>query len=175
MSGGFTYPAILAGQRMSAGVYDSMLPLIAYKTAVTNSTTATFANDPDLSINLPANTTWEVEMWVQYAGLLAANIAVQWAVPSGASCLRQILGPSSNANNSLADQITMRAGVHGPATTVVYSCARNGTNQQGFVERGIVTMGSTAGPVALTWAQAVANATATEVCAGSIMTATRLA
>lgn len=175
MSGGSTYPAILAGQRMSAAVYDSMLPLIAYKTATTNSTSATPANDPDLSINLPVNTSWEVEMWVQYAGLLAANISVMWSVPSGASALRQVMGPSSNANNSSADQITMRAGVHGAATAVVYSCARNNSNEQGFVERGIVNMGSTAGAVALQWGQATANATATQVCAGSIMTARRIA
>ena len=172
---GTTYPNILGLQSISATVLDSMLPLFEIKSgSTTRASTTTLADDPDLVLSLPAASTWEVEIWVQYAGLDTANIQTAWDAPSDATGLRQVLGPASNAVNTNADQISMRAGVHGFSTSVTYGCARNSTNQQGFFERGLVTMNS-AGNIALQWAQATSNATATQVDGGSIIRAWRLA
>lgn len=164
------YPVITAGTKLTATLLSSMMPNYVVKTAATNRTsTTTFADDPDLVTGtLTASGVYLIEFHVRFAGLNAAGFKTNWTVPSGTSGDRETLGPgSANATESNANTTEMRWAVHGFATNAVYTNPRNSASSTHLIEKGMVSIGVTAGTVALSWAQNVSNATATTVQANS--------
>lgn len=137
------------------------------------STTALVA-DPHLTVQLQANAKYLVEYHLYYAALSAAAFKTAWGVPAGAAGNRSVLGPGSSATNANADDMSVRSGVYAPAAAVVYGTRNHATNLVHAVESGIITTTS-AGTLALSWAQSVSNATATRLAAGSYVQVTRLA
>lgn len=168
------YPVIQAGQRMPAAVYQSMLPDEKWKTAHEDrSSTTTFADDTDLTTLLEANATYHVIMYLHYAALSTAGFKTAWTVPSGASGNRSAQGAGAAATDATA-ATTSRFGVHAFTTSVSYGTRSSSSNQCLAQEEAVLTTTS-AGTLAVQWAQDTSNATATRLGAGSIMIVRRIA
>jgi hypothetical protein len=172
----YQYPAIAAGATITSSLLTGLqMQFIKKGNTTSRTSTTSVTDDPDLVFPVVANAIYFVEWGIYYDGLTAGSINTQWDVPSGASGLKAVFGPGSSASDGSADNISMRCGVHGYTTSIKYSCARNSTNQQFAMENSVITIGSTAGNVALAWAQATSNGTATEVQSGSWGRCLRLA
>jgi hypothetical protein len=176
------YPTIYAGQRLTGTLLRSMMPdIIVKNTNEDRASTTTLANDSDLVATLEANAVYHVTMYIHFAALDAAQFQTQWALPTGASGNRSAngaayeLASSGAATAQAANGGYHRSGVHGFGTAVRYGTRASATNQALAIEEGVVTTSSTAGTIALMWAQFTSNATATRVGAGSSMHIRRLA
>lgn len=172
------YPTITAGQRITAALLLSMLPLVALKTANTDkAATTVLADDPDLTLQLAANAVYRVEIRILYAtptGASAPLFKTAWTVPSGTSGNRTATGPGSGATDSSADNMLTHSGGHAYATTVTYGGrSTSSTNLCIATETAIVTT-TAAGTLALQWAQATSSASPVRVAAGSSITAYRI-
>ena len=169
------YPVLYAGQRMTAdGVLTPMEQQFVLKVSSEDrSSTTTLTADSDLQIALEANAVYHVEMYIHYATQSTPGFQTEWSVPSGASGNRWCLGAGSTQVAS--DNVGGRWGVHNfTGTLVEYGDRNSSTNLNGALEQGVITT-SSAGTLALTWAQVVSNASNTRVGAGSFMRVTRLA
>jgi len=168
------YPEVLAGNRITAQLLDSMLPDIVIKPAnetVTSSTT--LQNDDDLFVSVEANAQYDVFLTVFHdSEATSGDIKFSWTGPSGA---------------------TMNWGVHTPTLTTTSSTTVPDTNMQvrlinevvetggadntgtTMFASGSLTTSSTAGTLQLQWAQQTSNATASTVRAGSKLHVRRVA
>ncbi|MBB1253164.1 hypothetical protein H3146_07240 [Streptomyces sp. OF3] len=146
---------------------------IVHKTTATDRTsTATLTADPDLTVELGAAAVYLVEMHLLMGGPSGGLPTTAWSVPSGASGLKAVHGAGSTAVDGLGDNIVMRAGGHGFGTAVTYGRRTVTTSLLYAIETGVVTTTS-AGTLALTWAQSASTATATRMGVGSWMRVTR--
>ncbi|MEU3851713.1 hypothetical protein [Streptomyces sp. NPDC029554] len=170
------YPSIYAGQRITGTLLQSMLPNIIQKLASTDrSSTTTLADDPDLTTTLEANARYLVEMEIWYAASTGSSgLRTAWTVPSGVTGNRSALGMASTVSDTTPAGIG-RWGVHAYSTTVFYGDRQSSTNLALAKEVSMVTTGSSAGTLALQWAQDTSSADACRVGAGSVMRVTRLA
>lgn len=130
----------------------------------------TLNNDLDLHVSLEANSDYEVRLIIGATGV-GGNIKVAWAVPSGCTGLRYVLGPSQFQNNR--DDATMRTGAHNFNTEVLYGLGSL-TLFTGIQEFAIIRVGSTAGTLTIQHAQAVSHADVTTVRASSFMIVTKV-
>ncbi|WP_328404009.1 hypothetical protein OHS70_34270 [Streptomyces sp. NBC_00390] len=164
-----------AGGVSTAGPVTGMnIPVTIHKPSNTDRPSATaLVADPHLITQLQANAKYLVEFHLYYAALSAAAFKTTWSVPAGATGNRSVLGPGSAATEGNADNLAVRSGVHATATTVVYGTRNHATNLAHAVESGILTT-TTAGTLALSWAQNVSHATAARLATGSYMRVTRL-
>lgn len=170
------YPDIRAGTKPTPGLLAAMMPLMVVKeTTEERESTTVVELDSELQFEGVAGGKYLVEFHVIPAAVSAAGVKTQWVVPAGATGFKDVLGPSSNASNTNADQITMRAGVHAYGTDVVYAGVRNNNSAAVTVlETSVITLAS-AGTVGLAWAQNASNATPSRIFVGSWMRVTRLA
>ncbi|MFE1205636.1 hypothetical protein ACFW5V_28530 [Streptomyces sp. NPDC058762] len=167
------YPTIRAGQRITAGLLTSMLPIEAYKrSTLTRTATTVTADDPDLQFALEANAVYFVEFFVHYQAPAAELIKTTWSVPADAVGLRSAWGVASGV--ATADPSgDGRWGVHAFTTTCTYG-TRNSASQTMLYETGQVETTS-AGTVAFQWAQNTSGLSGVQVCSGSYGRAKRLA
>lgn len=155
-------------------------PYIVTKSANTDRTsTTTRTADPDLTMSLAANATYIVEFHLFTGGSSFALTVTEWLVPSGATGLKGAMGPASSATegtagNNNADGIAMRSGSHGFGTTVTYGRRNVNTNLCYAIETGTVVTTS-AGTLALAWAQSTSSTTFNRMGQGSWMRVTRIA
>jgi hypothetical protein len=165
-----SFPGYTAGQRLTAADLAAGDALIIYKTTSTDRTsTTTFTDDPELTFALTGSAIYVVEFYLFYAGNTGL-MQTKWTVPSGASGNRSAMGPGSTSTGgtgSAADNISMRSGVHGYTTAVLYGNRGVGSlNQLIAVETSLLTTAS-AGTCAISWTQGTSNAAATRMGAGS--------
>ncbi len=131
------------------------------------SNTATITNDTDFFFSMDANTVYFVELFVMYSGNTTGDIRIAWSTPVGAVGYRWALGEAVAGTDR--ETTSMRTGVHGLTTEVVYGAHSAGL-WVGLQETVIVTNSSTAGNLTMRWAQGTANATdPTIIRTGSIM------
>ncbi|BCK73998.1 hypothetical protein Srufu_079510 (plasmid) [Streptomyces libani subsp. rufus] len=155
-------------------------PYIVTKTGNTDRvSTTTRTADPDLTMTLAANATYIAEFHLYTGGSQFALTVTEWLVPSGATGLKGAMGPASSATegtagNNNADGIAMRSGAHGFGTTVTYGRRNVNTNVCYAIETGTVTTTS-AGTLALGWAQSTSSTTFNRMAVGSWMRVTRIA
>lgn len=155
-------------------------PYIVTKTGNTDRTsTTTRTADPDLTMSLAANATYIVEFHMYIGGSTFALVVTEWFVPSGATGLKGGIGPASSATegtagNNNADGVVMRAGSHNFGTSLTYGRRNVNTNLCYAVETGTVTTTS-AGTLALAWAQNTSSTTFNRMGVGSWMRVTRIA
>lgn len=173
------YPALYSGQRLTADVLSSLLPDVYYKIGNTDrSATTTLADDPDLTATLEANAVYHIEFRLHYAALAAAAFKTAWTIPSGATGNRSAVGPDQGIDLSSSTSGSGgqgRWGAHSyTATTITYGTRNHATNQCWALEESVITT-SSAGTLAMQWAQATSNATATRLAAGSSLFVRRLA
>jgi len=149
-----------------------------YKAAPTDrASTTTLTNDPDLTMTLDPGSTYLIEFHL-FVGGATGLIKTAWTVPADATGLKGVQGPASTvagdtSPQSAADNITMRSGSHGFATTIVYGRRNVYTNLVYAQETGVVST-VTGGTCALSWAQNTSNATPARVGLGSWCRATRI-
>ncbi|MFJ8677210.1 hypothetical protein [Streptomyces sp. NPDC093589] len=169
-----------SGLTVTGTVNADNVPVVASKTANTDRTsTTTRTADPHLAMSLAANGTYTVEFHLFLGGSSFAQVVTEWLVPSGATGLKGAMGPASTATevtagNNNADGILMRSGSHGFGTTVTYGRRNVNTNLCYAIETGTVTTTS-AGTLALAWAQSTSSSTFNRMGTGSWMRVTRIA
>lgn len=171
------YPPTPAGEEITEQMLQSIPPVFKVKEDINGRNNATLLADPDLWLDMPANSRWWVEFHLLVSGTQAAAIKTDWSVPTGVDGVRRILGPGTGATETSANNIAVRLGVHTFASAIGYGLPRNVEgNWQQIVETGLVICGSTAGQLALRWAQTTATtASPSFVKPGSIMLAFRTA
>lgn len=144
-----------------------------YKAAATDRTsTTTLADDPDLTMQLAASAVYVVEFGL-FVGSGDGLIKTAWTVPSGATGLKGGHGPGSAATAAGADNISGRFGSHNFGTTLTYGRRDLFSNLLYAIESGTVIT-TTAGTLALAWAQSASNATPARMGLGSWMRVTRI-
>jgi hypothetical protein len=168
------FPTIAAGQRITAALLNSMLPVTVYKTAnqaVTSSTV--LVNDNELTLPVVATGTYLLDGFIDYDGQFGpgtGDIKLDWSLPSGAT-LRW--GPLGNASNDTAQKYASNTNVTGNVLTA--GTYGTGGSHNAATPRGYLAVSSTAGNVQLMWAQNASSATATTVYAGSWIRLQRVA
>lgn len=159
-----TFPVILAGQRVTAGLLASMLTLAVIKPAdepVTSSNT--LQNDNDLLAAVVANASYDFDCYLDYEGgtINTSDLKWQWAVPSGATMRYQAFYVTTS--NALGGETTQLG------SDVVVAGTKGAGVLMGVKMSGSLVMASTAGNMQLTWAQNTINGTATIVHAQSYL------
>lgn len=150
--------------------------LVARKGSATpRSSTTTHAADPDLTLALPALTTWDFTslLFVTSAANAAGDLAFQFAYPVGCTVdVGHLAVHDSIASGSTAgvEAAGTPNSTTSPTTAMAAGASTAITNV--FVW-GRITLGSTAGSLTLMWAQLASNANATTLGIGSNITARR--
>ncbi|MBQ0827719.1 hypothetical protein [Streptomyces tagetis] len=152
-----------------------MLPDITWKSSDTDRTTATLADDPELTTQLAGNGIFHARFYLLFGATNTGRFRTVWKVPSGASGLRSALGPDQGTVlSSGSSGGPGRWGAHVFSTACIYG-VRDGTGLLAVaIEESILTT-SVAGTLAIQWAQQTTNATATRLGAGSYLEVRRLA
>lgn len=174
MPGGY-YPAVTAGQALTADLLQAFAGYEAWKTGTTSrASTVVLAADPDLVVPVAANATYDVEGVLGYTagGPInsggAGGIDFTLTAPSGSS------GGFTATGWQLGTSLSM--GIF-PFTAWGTAHALNGngaTSCSAFISGTLLT-GSTAGSLGLSWCQAGASGTATILLAGCRLRARRIA
>nr|WSX25601.1 hypothetical protein OG690_37925 [Streptomyces tubercidicus] len=169
-----------SGLSVTGSVMAQNTPYLVSKPSNTDRTsTTTRTADPHLTVSLLANATYIVEFHLYVGGSTFALVVTEWLVPSGATGLKGGIGPASSATegtagNNNADGVAMRAGSHNFGTTLTYGRRNVNTNLCYAIETGTVTTTS-AGTLALAWAQSTSSTTFNRVGLGSWMRVVRIA
>lgn len=163
-----TYPSILAGQRITASVLTSMLPLTVVKAAdqsVTSSTT--LVNDTALVLPVAANATYLFDCYLDYEGGPQGSSDLKWTWVIVAGAFLRYAAPhittagAASAGSTYSGATTVTAGSGGAGTLM------------GVEMHGTLVVDVTAGTIQLQWAQNTSNGTATIVHAQSSLSLTR--
>lgn len=164
-------PVWAVGQELLASDVNTWLVTsMAVKTVDTGraSTTSPTA-DPELSLPVAANATYAYDLLIHYTGGTNGTSDAQFGLsaPSGALgftfCLRhQISGLTFNDILQTSFGTVINAGTNGTSNPI------------GFWARGSIKTSSTAGQLALIWAQNTSSGTATTVKGGSYLTLQRI-
>ena len=165
------YPDINSLTRLDADVLSAMIDTYVIKSGDTpRVSNVTIASDPDLVTDtLTAGGIYAVEFDIRFGALQSAGIKTAWSVPSGSSGLKDTQGPGpNNAVESNASNTEMKWTVSQYTTNIAYTNPRNtSTLLCHLIEKSIITIGATAGPITFQWAQNSSAATATVVVGGS--------
>ncbi len=153
------YPSFFVGQRLTATLLQSGQPNQAWKIASTaRQNTTTRTADPDLSLAVEANALYKGEFMLIYSST-SATPGFNWAftVPSGASGYYTYSAGQTTTDTNITFPI---ASGGGPPTV-------NGT--LGLGGKFWLDTSSTAGNLAIAWAQLSSNAAFVTLEAGSWM------
>jgi hypothetical protein len=168
------YPTFLAGQRITASLLSSGLPQTARKTADTSrASTTTATADPHLAFDVEASAVYAWHGWIKYFADPAADLMVDFTVPSGSLGEWNGFAAGSGTTTSSTVGYSLRT----EANDV--SQARNfyGTSDadHGAHLYGILRVSTTAGAFSLDWAQGTSSATATVLYTDSWLMLQRIA
>lgn len=153
------YPTILAGQRLTADLLTSMLPLHAAKSGSTSrSSTTTVTADPDLQLSVEANADYTIHGLLRISGPAAGDMDIKFTVPSGATGSYTVTGRLASASALDSDTRTSTRISFGVETQ--FSTPSTSAAQANHVVGRLITS-STAGTFSIDWAQTVSDATAT--------------
>ncbi|MDX2702138.1 hypothetical protein PV350_04665 [Streptomyces sp. PA03-6a] len=162
----------LAGQRVTAGGLNKMLPLVAYKPATTSRSSNTTATaDPDLAISIPADAlvSYIIEAFLSVTGAAISTGDIKVGLSySGTLSMATWMG-TGTTTASITNTNFFGKSVDG--TTQSYGV--NGGQFSQVVLNGQITP-TTAGTLSVVWAQNTSNATATNVRLSSWIKLTRI-
>ena len=184
------YPTILAGQKITASLLTSMQTQVARKTADTQraATTVTVA-DPHLTFEVAANGVYVWWGWLKYDAPTAADINVDFSVPTGALGewmghgvgITRVVGTTDAASPvNTADTVgttgyLLRVETNDVSSARGFGGLGTGGTPLTIVLNGTLRVGSTAGTFSLDWAQRVSDATNTTVYTDSYIAMQRVA
>lgn len=169
-----SYPALRAGQRLTAELLDSMLPRFARKTTDTSrASTTTLADDEHLTFTVEANAVYAMDGWIKYFASTTPDIQIGFATPTGTLGEWGWLMPGSTTTGTATAGYSIRTDTNDAADPR----AGYGTSDSNMYTpiSGLWRIGSTAGSLTLRWAQNTSNATATIVFTDSWLRLQRIA
>lgn len=137
------YPVFLAGQSLKASLLSAMQPIEKTMTSdqqVLNSTTLTPITE--LIVPLAAGGRYEILMVLHATGAATSDLRTDWDFPAGSSGWKTCWGMAPAGTDRLNTMI--RLGTHGFGTDVVYGM-HDVSNGAACIERGMLTVGGTAG------------------------------
>lgn len=182
-----SFPTPVAGNRITASLMRSMLPVIGRKTSDTSrSAVTTAAADPHLTFDVVADAVYVWDGWIKYDGPIAADIIVDFTAPTGA--LGEWVGWGAGITNVvtangtptlLNDTVSTRGYMtrmeaNDVAQSRTFGCLGVG-EEMTVLMYGTLRVGSTAGTFSLDWAQSTSDATAVTFYTDSWMKMTRIA
>lgn len=157
---------IQTGMRLTPAVLNDPT---AYKTADTSRTsTTTLAADPNLTVPVIANAVYVMSLAVAHTYDPACDFKFSWTGPSGATMANW------TANWRTTDGVEV-SGAFATLGTVVPITSASGTFTQPLWAHGILITSTTAGNLAMTWAQNTSAVGAATVKAGSLLRVERIA
>ncbi len=169
------YPIPLAGQRITASLLRSMLPVIARKTAdTTRSATTTTTADPHLQFEVVANAVYIMDGWIKYDSATAADFSLDFSAPSGATGEWVGIGTGhspvisySGVPALITDTVSSRGYLIRTSSNDVTAALSYGGlgvgNSLTVLINATLRTDVTAGTWSLDWAQSVSDATNTTV------------
>jgi hypothetical protein len=169
-----SYPALAAGQRITAALLRSMLPQTVRKTAdESRSATTTYADDTHLVFPGEANAVYTVFGWIKYFADPTPDLKLKLTAPSDALGEWAWLMPGSSAGASGTAGYSIRT------ETTDINAGRTGygtsDSQHNTPLAGVIRMGPTAGNISIQWAQNTSSATATVLYTDSWLSFQRIA
>lgn len=168
-------PAPLAGERVRTSHYPKVR-LVTKDAQETVTNSVTLQDDNEISITLEAGKTYLCRARIAFTGPAAADLRVAWASTGGItlSKLRSCYGPEAATTNTAST--AMRAQAAGALDTqVAYGTDGGSSWGIAFEEFVVETVTSgAAGTLTLQWAQVTANATGTNVTAGTWLEVTEV-
>ncbi|MDF5755828.1 hypothetical protein [Spongiactinospora sp. TRM90649] len=132
-------------------------------------------DDNHLTLPVAANTNYWVDAYVIYDALAAADIALGWTGPAGATM--NWIADGYGGGTALTGDSATPDGVKRSNFTISQTPSMGGGGSGvNFVvaPRGVLQVAGTAGALTLRWTQGSSSATATRVRAGSALKLTRL-
>ncbi|MFD5709474.1 hypothetical protein ACFWHW_03615 [Streptomyces pharetrae] len=183
-----SYPALAAGQRITASLLRSMLPQVARKTADTSrSATTTLADDLHLTWTVDAGGVYMIDGWIKFDGPTAADINIGWTLPTGTdgewTALGAGLSPVISFNSSgvaLTDTVSSRGYTIRSESLDLISNNRTlgtlgvGTGMSALIN-ATIRVGATGGALSFKWAQFTSDASPTTVHTDSTLRLQRVA
>jgi hypothetical protein len=169
-----SYPTFAGGQRITAALMRSMQPQTVRKTADTErSATTTYADDPHLVFAAEANAVYQMWGWIKYFADPTPDIKIQFSVPSG--CLGEWAWNMPGSGTLTTG--TVGYSIRTETNDVTAGRTGYGTSDSTHMTPmgGTFRMSSTAGNIALQWAQNTSNATATTLYTDSFLIFLRIA
>lgn len=153
-----TFPAVAAGQRITAALLTSMLPSYTLVTATqTVNNSATLVNDSDLAVAVAANATYEWELHASWQTAVNCDLKTAWTFPAGTTGLKHALGATGTAGGFTdRTNTSARVSAHVLTTVVAYQIDIAGTDQW-IHEWGVAVTSTTAGTLQFQWAQNTAT------------------
>lgn len=166
------YPTYRAGQRATAQLLDSALPMFARKTNDTpRAATTTLTADEHLLFTIEANAVYALDGWLKYDGPANADLNVDFTAPVG--CLGEWAGwgvgdpvigatavPGLTLDTQAARGYMIRTETNDITSARSFGCLGTGGTPITLMIKGTVRNGSTAGTYSLDWAQLTSQATA---------------
>jgi hypothetical protein len=157
---------------MTAAELNSWLPLTAVKASSLGRTaTVTKTADPDLTVPVLANTTYEGQLVISYTAPAANDISLDLAYPVGATCSAVQVGPHNTiaSAGSQATDVEFQALMLDAATPTGAMPFGGTAGAIGALILIRLVVGSTLGNLTVEWAQLVSGGTTT-LNAGSWLT-----
>jgi hypothetical protein len=152
------YPELYAGQRATADLLTSMLPLHAAKASSTGrASTTTISADPDLQLPVEANAQYFIHFYFRVSGNAAADMDIQFTTPAGCTGSYSVTGRLAGASAGDGDARTSTRIAFNVETQ--YSTPSTAAAQVNHGAGRLIT-GANAGTLSIDWAQTVSNATA---------------
>jgi hypothetical protein len=169
-----TYPTFYSGQRLTAAALTSMQWDKVVKTLATGKTNSTLANDPELAGVALGIGQWDIRMLIFASNTVTTgNLRTQWSFTgTWNSPLRACIGPDVATGPSDITEMTLQPVATNANKDYDLGASAAYTGIQEFTSTAVVTV---AGTLALNWAQAVTNATATNVQPGSYIEVRQIA
>ncbi len=149
--------------------------LVNTKYAVKNGDTSrasntTLTNDPDLSVAVDANKSYEVKVRLQYLSTSTANLKISCSVPGSATFSGAIIGYGVGAAFASVTVVDSGAPITG-----TFHCAGFAAFDGALEVSGILNTAGAAGNFTLQWAQDTSAGTTTIMRTGSSMLLRRVA
>lgn len=180
-----TVPTLLSGQIPDSSEWadyktalEELRPITAIKTSNQDKTNNTLADDPELTVALTVNTTFDIlaDLYISSNGNAQGDFSGALTFPAGCTLHLGTLGPANTlASGSISDVVAGLIGLgdtSSPSTTFAFGASTAGVCARVF---GRIIVGSTAGNLTLQWAQEVTNANFTRFHAGSTLTIRKVA
>lgn len=138
--------------RSSLNKYLRDLQHLTLGTQYTNNTTA--FTDTGFAFFGEANSVYVVDSWLHTVAPTAADLSLQWVLPSGASIEWTLLGPASSNGGTTVDTTIWQGATTTTGPLTIGGMASAGTT--GII-RGTITLGANSGTCKLQGAQVVAS------------------
>ncbi|MFH8805471.1 hypothetical protein ACH4F6_39020 [Streptomyces sp. NPDC017936] len=167
------WPNLYAGQRATADLLTSMLPLHAAKTASTSrASTTTISADPDLQLPVVANAQYLLHFYFRISGLPTADMDIQFTTPAGCTGSYAVTGRLAGASAADTDARTSTRIAWNVET--LYATPSTTAAQVNHGAGRLIT-GPTAGTLSVDWAQNISSTTASIMEADSWLELRRIA